>query len=75
MSEAGILAIQKEVALKHPGVEFTTFNESGKGGGGGGIKFTALPEGVTEDQAMAWVMEASVVTVIGDWSIELDTNQ
>lgn len=72
MTDAGVLATQKQLAQTHPGVEFTTFTESGTGGGGGGIKFTALPKGVTEDQAMAWVWEASEITAQVDWSVKLD---
>lgn len=72
MAEAGVLATQKQLALTHPGVEFTTCMESGEGGGGGGIKFKSLPEGVSGEQAMAWVWEASEVTAQSDWSVRLD---
>jgi hypothetical protein len=72
MTAAGVFATKKQLAQTHPGVEFTTFTESGTGGGGGGIKFTALPKGVTEDQAMAWVWEASEITSQADWSAKLD---
>lgn len=72
MTEAGVLATQKQLALTHPGVEFTTYMESGEGGGGGGIKFKSLPEGVSEEQAMAWVWEASEMIVQADWSAQLN---
>ncbi|MBG0770595.1 MAG: hypothetical protein H0S82_02750, partial [Anaerolineaceae bacterium] len=57
--------------LKEQGIEFDYWTVRGQGGGGGGINFTVLPEGMTDEEAYRKYNEALGYIFTGPWTISL----
>ena len=64
------LAAAREI-LKAQGIEFDYWTVQGQGGGGGGIDFTVLPEGMTDEEAYQKYNEALGYVYTGPWEITL----
>ena len=58
--------------LRAQGIEMNYQTWSSGGGGGGGTVFTALPEGMTEEEAYQKYMEALGYLHAGPWIISID---
>lgn len=57
--------------LKEQGIELVYETFRGSGGGGGGIRYIELPEGMTEQEAYKKFMEALGYVYVGPWEITL----
>jgi len=64
------LAAAREI-LKAQGIEFDYYTTQGQGGGGGGIDFPVLPEGMTHEEAYWKFIEAMGYKFTGPWNITL----
>ncbi|MBG0787118.1 MAG: hypothetical protein H0S79_18645 [Anaerolineaceae bacterium] len=64
------LAAAREILLAQ-GIEFDYMTVQGQGGGGGGINFTVLPEGMTWEEAYKKFNEAMGYILPGPWVITL----
>jgi hypothetical protein len=64
------LAAAREI-LKEQGIEFDYWTTQGQGGGGGGIDFPVLPEGMTREEAYRKFNEAMGYIFTGPWQITL----
>ena len=64
------LAAAREI-LKAQGIEFNYMTSHGTGGGGGGIEFTVMPEGMTDQEAYEKYNEALGYVRTGPWEITL----
>ncbi len=60
----------REILLAQ-GIEFDIWTSQGQGGGGGGVNFTVLPEGMTQEEAWQKYNEALGYVYPGPWSITL----
>lgn len=70
MPDDEIAAAQEK--LRAQGIEMNYQTWSSGGGGGGGTVFTALPEGMTEEEAYRKFMEALGYLHAGPWIISID---
>jgi len=57
--------------LKAQGIEFDYWTMQGQGGGGGGVTFTVLPEGMKDEEAYRKYNEALGYLFPGPWTITL----
>ena len=57
--------------LKAQGIVFDYRTRQGQDGGGGGVSFTVLPEGMTDEEAYRKYNEALGYIYIGPWTITL----